>query len=109
MTSYYGRFTTTPSLQKSVSSDLTQIYKKITEVKNLTTFDEMAITTLESYRRQLERKKGILTKLNDQVMTAITKPEDLEKEVFESEELHSTLVERYSELTTFIELKRRVE
>ena len=108
MTSYYGRFTTTPSLQKSVSSDLTQIYKKITEVKNLTTFDEMAITTL-SYRRQLERKKGILTRLNDQVMTAITKPEDLEKEVFESEELHSTLVERYSELTTLIELKRRVE
>ena len=65
-------------------------------MKHLTTFDELAITTFESYRQQLERKKEILIQLDEQVMAAITKPEDLEIEVFESdlEELHSTLVTR---------------
>ena len=92
--------------RKAYQAHLTQIYKKITEVKNLTTFDEMAINTLESCRQQLERKE-ILTKLDEQVMAAITKPEDLEIEVFESEELHSTLIERYSELTTFVDTNKQ--
>ena len=38
---------------------------------------------------------------------ATTKPEELETEIFETEEIYSTIVERYSELTTFIAIKRK--
>ena len=75
-------------------------------MKSATIIDELHIATLENYCQQLKRKKDILTPLDEQIAKAITKPEDLESEIFETEEMHSTIDERYSELTTFIEIKR---
>jgi hypothetical protein len=52
-----------------------------------------------------ERKKDVLTPLDQQIAKAITKPGDLESEIFEMEEMHSAIDKRYSELTTFIAIK----
>ncbi|CAB4008142.1 Hypothetical predicted protein, partial [Paramuricea clavata] len=92
--------------RKAYRAHLTTLYKKIIELKSATTIDELHIATLENYCQQLKRKKDILSPLDEQIAKAITKPEDLECEIFETEEMHSTIDERYSELTTFIEIKR---
>ncbi|CAB4027962.1 Hypothetical predicted protein [Paramuricea clavata] len=92
--------------RKAYRAHLTTLYKKIIELKSATTIDELHIATLENYCQQLKRKKDILSPLDEQIAKAIAKPEDLECEIFETEEMHSTIDERYSELTTFIEIKR---
>ncbi|CAB4032562.1 Hypothetical predicted protein, partial [Paramuricea clavata] len=92
--------------RKAYRAHLTTLYKKIIELKSATTIDELHIATLENYCQQLKRKKDILSPLDEQIAKAITKPEDLECEIFETEEMHSTIDERYSELTTFSEIKR---
>jgi hypothetical protein len=91
--------------RKAYRAHLTTLYK-IIEFQSATTIDELHIATLENYCQQLKRKKGILTPLDEQIAKAITKPENLESEIFETEEMHSTIDQRYSELTTFIEIKR---
>ncbi len=93
--------------RKAYRAHLTTLYKKITEVQNASPLDELHIATLENYSQQLKRKQDILATLDEQITKATTKPEELETEIFETEEIYSTIVERYSELTTFIAIKRK--
>lgn len=52
----------------------------------------MKIAALENYSQDIKRKQDIIEKLEKQVVTFITKPEDLETEVFEVELIQSTMV-----------------
>ncbi len=88
----YGRFTETSSVPKSYRAQLTTLYKKITEVQNASPLDESHIATLENYSQQLKRKQDILATLDEQMTKATTKPEELETEIFETEEIYSTIV-----------------
>jgi uncharacterized protein (DUF342 family) len=54
----------------------------------------MDVALLQSYVEQTKQKKQTLKYLNDNIAILIEEPEDLEKEIIESEELNSAIQEK---------------
>ena len=66
-------------------------------------FDAVQRATIAIQIEQLERKRQKLSQLDTEIAGLIEKPEDLEEEILESEELQCTIAEQICRAKTFLE------
>ena len=64
----------------------------------------MKIASLANSLEQLDRKKKISLDLDTEIANAIDRPEDLETEILESEDIQCHLMEKRSHIRKFLEL-----
>lgn len=81
--------------RKGYKSHVTRLSNKIDELL-ASEFDELAITSLNTSIKQLNRKKEKLSQIDQRVAELrITRlPEDLEEAIFEAEELQDSIQSR---------------
>ena len=91
--------------RKAFHSHLTRIYGKIEEL-NLTKKDEETTTLTLSYIDQLQRKAESIDGLDLKIAAGVEHPKDLEREIFEAEEIKDTLIEKTTCLKRYLELHK---
>ena len=60
----------------------------------------MDMATLQSTTEQLEKKKAILEELDAKIITLIEECEELEKEIIDSEDIQSNIIEKICQVRT---------
>ena len=68
----------------------------------------MDMATLQSTTEQLEKKKNNIKKLDAKIITLIEQPEELEKEIIDSEDILSNIIEKICQVRKFFELKQAI-
>ena len=90
------------SSRRAHKSHLTKLRKKIDDTTQ-STITETELALLKSYVEQLTQKKQTLQELNNKIVDLLQKPEDLEQETFEAEELNGLILEKICITDKFIE------
>ena len=95
-------------LQRKVASrrghraHLTKLHNKMEDIM-AGELDAIQRATIAIHIGQLEQKRQKLTQLDTEIADLIEKPEDLEDEILESEELQCTIAEHICRAKTFLE------
>ena len=74
-------------------SHLTKLQNKLDEIME-SEIDAVQRATLIMYMEQLQRKGEKLSQLDAEIAALLDKPEDLEREIFESEDIQNSIMER---------------
>ena len=84
---------------------LTQTIKKATNIttKESDSLTNSDIASLKSIIEQLTRKRSILQELDDKIVAMIEEPKELEKEVFQSEDIKEEIDETSAQISNIIE------
>ena len=69
--------------------------------------DAVQRATIAIHIEQLEQKRQKLSQLDTEIADLIKKPEDLEEEILESEELQCTIAEKICRAKTFLETSQK--
>ena len=95
---------TLPKLTSSRAGYRAHLTKTLNKAKDLMkeARTEMDVVSLNSIIEQLTRKKTILTGLDEKIAALIEEPEDLEQEIFETEEIHHEILDTTSQISRFI-------
>ena len=96
---------TLPKLTSSRAGYRAHLTKTLNKAKDLMKKEaptEMDVVSLNSIIEQLTRKKTILTGLDEKIAALIEEPEDLEQEIFETEEIHDEILDTTSQISRFI-------
>ena len=89
--------------RKAYCAHLTRIYNKVSEImESGETPGDSQITTLKSSLEQLQRKAEIIRDLDAKIAQATQDPSELEAEVFESEEIQDTIIEKTGSIKEFL-------
>ena len=92
--------------RRAHKSHLTKLKQKIDD-RTKDTITETEIALLRTYVDQLKQKKQTLKDLNNKIIDLLETPEDLEKEILESEELDGLILEKICVTDKLIELANR--
>ena len=91
-----------------VRAHLTKLVKRIDEIMANENSNDMDMATLQSTAEQLEKKKAILQEIDTKIVAQIEVPEELEKEIVDSEEIKSSILEKIWQIRKFFELKQAI-
>ena len=64
--------------------------------------NEMEIASLNSIIEQLAKKRTVLNGLNEKISTMIEEPEELEQEIFETDDVDGDIIEQSTQISTFL-------
>ena len=92
--------------RRAHKSHLTKLKQKIDD-KTKDTITDTEIALLRTYVDQLKQKKQTLKDLNNKIIDLLETPEDLEKEILESEELDGLILEKICVPDKLIELTNK--
>ena len=92
--------------RRAHKSHLTKLKQKIND-KTKDTITDTEIALLRTYVDQLKQKKQTLKNLNNKIIDLLETPEDLEKEILESEELDGLILEKICVTDKLIELTNK--
>jgi len=90
--------------RKGFKSHVTCLYNKVDELMEKE-IDKYSITLLTKAIEQLTDKGDKLDKINEQIVTLIDDPHNLEEYIVESEELKDDIADKITHVQTFIELQ----
>ena len=92
--------------RRAHKSHLTKLKQRIDD-KTKDTITDTEIALLRTYVDQLKQKKQTLRDLNNKIIDLLETPEDLEKEILESEELDGLILEKICVTDKLIELANK--
>ena len=92
--------------RRAHKSHLTKLKQKIDD-KTKDTITDTEIALLRTYVDQLKQKKQTLKDLNNRIIDLLETPEDLEKEILESEEIDGLILEKICVTDKLIELANK--
>ena len=81
---------------------LTQTFKKASSIIQKESLTDSDIASLNRIKEQLARKKTILQELDQKIVTAIEEPKELEKEIFETEDILEQIEEAAAQISQSI-------
>ena len=90
---------------KGFKSHVTRLYNKVDELID-NEVDEYSVALLTKTMEQLRSKGDKLNKIDEQIVTLINDPEELEYYIVESEELQDAITDKMTKIRTFIDLQR---
>ena len=96
---------TLPRLQASRAgyrAHLTQTNKKATSILQKESFTDMDIVSLKRIIEQLVQKKSKLQELDEKIVNFIEDPKELEKEIFQTEDIQEEIVELSAQISNSI-------
>ena len=89
--------------RKAYRSHLTRIYKKVSQIVEAGEMpNDLQVSTLKSAVEQLQRKAEILRDLDAKIVDATQDEAELEGEIFESEEIQDTILEKIGQINYFL-------
>ena len=91
--------------RKGFKSHVTRLYNKVDELID-NEVDEYSVALLTKTMEQLRSKGDKLNKIDEQIVTLINDPEELEYYIVESEELQDAITDKMTKIRTFIDLQR---
>ena len=100
----------TETLPKLISSragyraHLTKTLNKERDLMKKEKPNEMDVVSLNSIIEQLTRKKSILKGLDEKIVALIEEPNDLEQEIFETEEIQDEIGDTSNQISRFIQV-----
>ena len=84
--------------RKAFRSHLTRIYNKMDELDFTQPATEEIASQVTSYIDQLQRKAESIRQLNSKISAEIRDTKDLEREVYEAEEIQDSIIEKSTRL-----------
>ena len=81
---------------------LTQTFKKASSIIQKESLTDSDIASLNRIKEQLARKKTILQKLDQKIAAAIEEPKEIEKEIFETEDILEQIEEAAAQISQSI-------
>jgi hypothetical protein len=92
--------------QRAHKAHITKVLKKANDFVNTETHVDknMALASLQTALEQLMKKRDILRELDAKIVAEMEDPTELEREIFESEEISYELEENISHIRKYIEV-----
>ena len=81
---------------------LTKVINKAAKIMESDSPNEMEIASLNSIIEQLAKKRTVLNGLNEKISTMIEEPEELEQEIFKTDDIDGDIIEQSIQISTFI-------
>ena len=98
----------TQASRRGHRAHLTKLLKRTDDIMTNESSSEMDMATLQSTTEQLEKKKAILKELDAKIITLIEQPDELEKEIIDSEDIQSNIIEKICQVRKFFDLKQAI-
>ena len=93
--------------RKAFRSHLTRTYNKMDELDFTQPATEEIASQVTSYIDQLQRKAESIRQLNSKISAEIRDNEDLEREVYEAEEIQDSIIEKSTRLKRYLEAQHK--
>ena len=93
--------------RKAFRSHLTRIYNKMDELDLTQPATEEIASQVTSYIEQLQRKAESIRQLDSKISAEIRDNEDLEREVYEEEEIQDSIIEKSTRLKRYLEAQHK--
>ena len=94
--------------RKAFRSHLTRIYNKMEEIDFTQPATEEITSQVTSYIDQLKRKAESIRQLDSRISAEIRESEDLEREVYEAEEVQDLIIEKSTRLKRYLEVQQKL-
>ena len=98
----------TQASRRGHRAHLTKLLKRTDDIMTNESSSVMDTATLQITTEQLEKKKAILKELDAKIITLIEQPDELEREIIDSEDIQRNIIEKICQVRKFFDLKQAI-